>query len=135
MRKLENQRTPKAYHKSPQNASPQRAESARSATSSREDRRQKALRAVPLEELLTHLELKHDDHTHCPFCQREDSLTFSENDCEFRCHSCRKNGTIAILVKKVKGLTDWQAIEYLESLGKARFCEQAREVVDTPPAR
>ena len=103
----------KAYHKSNEKS---RKEQGKNGATARKQRWQKAAEAMPLSELLEHLKLKDAGAPVCPYCGGKDCLEIDATAGQFHCRGCGKKGTGVSLVKKVKGLSNWQAIAYLEEL-------------------
>ena len=129
MRNTENQKTQrkqasetkKSYHKNGTKANKKvNAEARQKASQMRELRRQEAIKAVSIDELVTHLNLTQDGTTVCPSCKSKDSLVLSPEKYEFKCSSCKQKGHTIKLVKLSLGLTDWKAVAYLEELNASR---------------
>ena len=112
----------KSYHKSPRKASGKskksRSEAAKKTAEKRAKRRENALKSTAIDHVLAKLGLVKDGSIVCPFCGGKNCLELDHEKCEFRCKSCRKKGNSFALVKRVKGITDWQAVAWMEENAK-----------------
>ncbi|WP_372370411.1 CHC2 zinc finger domain-containing protein [Candidatus Uabimicrobium sp. HlEnr_7] len=84
----------------------------------REKRRQVALTAFSINELVKRLQLQRDSKALCPKCKQRDTLTIGKH--EFKCKSCKQKGHTIKLVKLTLGISDWKAIAYIENLAKEK---------------
>ena len=129
MRKTENEKsqgreaseTKKVYHKTRGKASKKESTDKRKqASAKRELRRQKAIKAVAIKELLIELKLEKNESYVCPACKSKDSLTLNPDKCEFSCSNCKQKGNSIKVVKLARGLSDWKAIAYIEELSNSQ---------------
>ena len=85
----------------------------------RKDRWKKAVEAITMERLLQDLGIRQEKDVVCPYCKDKSTLEIEEQSRAFRCKSCKRDGTSVSLVKRVRSLTEWQSIAYMEKLANS----------------
>lgn len=124
----EDKNYPKEGDKASKKSAYDRVEAARRCTQARKKRWHNALEGLSIEEVMENLGLVKGEKNICPFCQGKIIL---EGGKSFRCSECKSKGGNLQLVKKAKGIKDWEAIEYLERLiGLREKREQESEKAD-----